>query len=79
MKNEIRIRWQVEDGYVNNGPHSFTVRAEDIEEDMGENSLRSLFSALLQEEFEQNASAASDMEDEFVTWAQGVIAARAKE
>ena len=55
MEGRIEIRWKVDDGYVNNGPHISEVDVEDFE-DLNEQEIEDLIHEIVQNDFEQSVS-----------------------
>lgn len=74
MSNQFEVTWEADDGYCGGSrPHSFHIRAEDIEEDMTEKELSDLFWDEVQNDFQQRVSPVSRDEDEFIAWAKEQI------
>ena len=71
--------YQVEDGYIGNRPHHFTIYEGDVEEDMDELDLSNLFWRSIQDHFENNLYPSSRDEEAFMAWAKDVITARREE
>ena len=55
MEGRIEISWKVDDGYVNNGPHTTEVDVEDFE-DLNEQEIVDLIHEIVQNDFEQSVS-----------------------
>ena len=79
-RNEFRGTYEVDDGYAGKSrPQHFKVGASDIDNAMSEEDLRDLYNECARDHFEQNIGIEISKEDEFLAWARGVIAERAKE
>lgn len=55
MEGKIEISWRVDDGYVNNGPHTTEVDAEDYE-GLSDQEIEDLIYEIVQDDFEQSVS-----------------------
>lgn len=78
--NRFTARYGVDDGYVSGGrTHSFSVDAGDLDADMTEKELESLFYESMQDDFEQKVQPYPMNIDEFVAWAREQIEARGKQ
>jgi len=73
MSDSFEVTYGIDDGYVGNGKHTFEIREDYFDE--GDN-LADLFWDFIETDFEQTVHTFSDQEDEFVAWAEGVIAKR---
>ena len=70
-------RYELEDGYVGGSrTQRFSVGEDELDDDMTENDLRTLFYNMAEEHMHQNIGIAGLNEDEFVEWAQGILNAR---
>lgn len=70
-------RYELEDGYCGGSrPQSFSIGEGDLEDDMEEHELRTLFYEMAEEHMRQSIGIVGRNEDEFVKWAQGILAAR---
>jgi hypothetical protein len=72
--SEFRVKWQVDDGYVNNGPHHFTVYNDSLWPGMTDADINNLFWDELKDDFGQTASPSSEQGEEFLEWAKAEIA-----
>ena len=64
----FEITWRVEDGYVNNGPHSFMVDRDEFDPDDPDDVLKDQFYEAIQGDFEANCSYVSSDFDNFLEW-----------
>lgn len=74
----FKARYEVDDGYVGGRPQYFTIHARDIDDDMTDDDLQSLYEELCDEHMRQKIVCATSRADEFVEWAKAQIAARAQ-
>lgn len=75
----FKARYEVGDGYVGSRPQNFTIRAEDLDEDMTDSELETLYEDMCQEHMQEHIVCATSRVDEFVEWAREVLAARTQE
>ena len=77
--NRFEATYQTYDGYAGGSrPQHFEIRADDLEEDMGDNELESLFEQSMREHFQQNIypeGYGSSLEG-FKAWARQKLAER---
>lgn len=80
MTEKFKGSYQVDDGYCGGSrPQSFTISADEIEDDMDDKDLENLYYEEMQDHFVQNISPVSDQVSEFIEWAKEQMAARADE
>ncbi len=74
--NEFRVTWGVDDGYAGSRgrPHHFSIHKSELDGDMDEETLTSLFWDSIKNDFEQTIHTYSGQEQEFVEWAKEQIA-----
>lgn len=76
----FNVSWEAEDGYCGGGrPQHCYIHADEIEPEMSENDLRTLFCDTVQADFENRVSWTSGDEDKFVEWAKQIQSAQPKE
>lgn len=75
MANKFTARYCIDDGYVGNRPKYFSISEHDIEDDMDESELRSLYQESVDDAFRRDISAYGENENEFVEWALATIKA----
>ena len=79
-QNCFKATYQAADGYVGGArPLYFSIRAEDIQEDMDDNDLAEFFYESMQDHFEANVSPESSDCDAFVAWARQQLDSRISE
>ena len=77
MSKCFEVKWEVDDGYCGaSAPQSFYIDASDLDDDMSESEIVSLFEETLQDEFLQTAHPVAENQDKFVEWAKRIIAQR---
>lgn len=77
MSNKFTITWEASDGYCGGGrPHSINFRADELEDDMSDADLESLFWDAVRIDFENQVSPVSNDQDNFIAWAKEQIARR---
>jgi len=67
--DKFEVTWEVDDGYVNNGPHSFTASAEDIEDCDTAAEMRERLWYLVEQDFHESVHYVCGDEAAFVEWA----------
>lgn len=72
----FEVTWQVDDGYVGRRPHTFEIKADDLDDDADDDSLTHEFWDQLQDRFEQKISPVSEDEAAFLAWAKRKLAER---
>lgn len=73
MKHGFEVTWEAKDGYVSEGrPQHITIDRDEIDPDMTEAQLRTIFFDTVQADFEQTVSWSTDDEEDFVEWAKEV-------
>lgn len=78
--NYFQGQYQVDDGYVGaSRPQHFPVFMDDIEDDMTDDQLESLYEDLAYEHFLQNVSCITSRLGEFKVWAKKVMAERSED
>ena len=78
---EFDVTYGNDDGYAGGSrPHYFSIGSFELEEEMTEEGIKSLFWDKIDEDFKQNhLNIYSDQESEFVEWAKKQIAAMQEE
>lgn len=73
----FRARYQVADGYAGGSrPQHFKISADDLEDDMDDESLEIFYEQSVQDDFEQKIYPDSERVDEFIAWAKERLAER---
>jgi hypothetical protein len=73
-KDGFEVTWEAEDGYVcGSRPHHFQISPDDLDEDMSDEDLKSLFWEAIQSDFERRVSPVSEDEERFLEWARTKI------
>lgn len=71
---KFQCRYEIEDGYAGkSSPQYFDIYESDIEDDMDETDLESMFDELMQDDFYQNIYPYEKNKDEFIEWAKEII------
>jgi len=79
-EKDFKVVYEVDEGCVGGyKPRSFYIPTEDLEEDMSDKTLASLFRECLEEDFLQNVYPVSQDEEAFIEWAKEQIALRNSE
>lgn len=81
MSDTFECKYTVADGYARQSgrPHSFTISADDLDDDMDETDLGQRFTDEMDYAFAESIRPEESNEDEFVAWARAQLAAREKE
>ena len=78
-RKTFEARYQVEDGYAGGTrPQYFTIDAGDLEDDMTDDELESLYHEKCEEDMRQKIGCGPNRIDEFVAWAREQLNERAK-
>lgn len=74
MSDKFEITYGVDDGYAGRDrPQYVSIDVEELEEDMDEDELDSIFWQIVEESFQQTVSYYSEDRNKFVTWAKEKI------
>ncbi len=68
----FKVNYEVDDGYVGNRPHKFTIDEDAIETEATEEELRELYDELVYEDFQQRITPYGENVEEFIAWAKEV-------
>lgn len=78
----FEAQYEVHDGYVcGSRPQSFEIDAEDLEDDMNDEALKSFYDSEVIEDFQDSGKIYPEPQrvDQFVAWARGQLAKRKME
>jgi len=78
----FQAQYEVHDGYVcGSRPQSFEIDAEDLEDDMNDEALKSFYGSEVIENFQDGGKIYPEPQrvDQFVAWARGQLAKRKME
>jgi hypothetical protein len=77
MSKKFNGAYDINDGYAGKSrPQSFSVSADEIEDDMTEDAIRGLYASLAEADFQKRITVSVSREEAFVSWALEQIEAR---